>query len=108
MPSKICIEVLSPMMTRAKKKRMAQKEAPGNNEMTWEKATNARPGPSMNCGFFSFRMLLNGNQRQGEVVTWLAPLPSANQSSRGLEVAAIKEACTFAAFNISTGRKSPS
>ena len=50
MPSKMLIKVLSPMMTRAKKKRMAQREAPGNSEMAWEKAANARPGPSMNCG----------------------------------------------------------
>lgn len=50
MPSKILNKVFSPVMTRARKKRMAQKEAPGNNETAWEKAANARPGPCMNCG----------------------------------------------------------
>lgn len=50
MLSKILIKVFSPVMTRIKKKRMAQKEAPGNKETAWEKAANARPGPSMNCG----------------------------------------------------------
>lgn len=50
MPSKSLSKLLKPMMSRAMKKRMAQKEEPGNNEMTWEKAANARPGPSMNCG----------------------------------------------------------
>lgn len=50
MPSKSLIKLLKPMMSRAMKKRMAQKEEPGNNETTWEKAASARPGPSMNCG----------------------------------------------------------
>ena len=50
MPSKSLIKLLKPMMSRAMKKRMAQKEEPGNNETTWETAASARPGPSMNCG----------------------------------------------------------
>lgn len=49
MPLKSFIKVMSTMMSSSRKKRMAQKEAPGSNEAAWEKAVNARPGPSMNC-----------------------------------------------------------
>ena len=50
MPSMIFIKVLSPMTIRIRKKRMAQRDALGSNEMAWEKAANTRPGPCMNCG----------------------------------------------------------
>lgn len=50
MPSRILIKVLSSVTASVRKKRMAQREEAGNNETTWEKAANARPGPSMNCG----------------------------------------------------------
>lgn len=48
-PCMIPIMLISPKISKSRKKRMDQKTDPGMNDMVSMKATNAKLGPSLTC-----------------------------------------------------------
>lgn len=49
MPCMIPIMLLSPNVSKSRKKRMDQKTDPGMNDMVSMKATSAKLGPALTC-----------------------------------------------------------